>query len=620
MLKDNFYLHVNEKWLKNNPIPKKYTKWGSFQVLFEENLKKIKHLIKYKTNNEKYSKIKILYNEFMNRKKINTLKLKPIQKYINLIMNCKTKLELWNNLGKLHKYGIPCFFSIYAEMDSKNNKKVVLHLASNGLGLPDRDYYFKDYNIILKYQYYIKNILSSNILEDLKLDFLNIKSIIFKIEKELAKVTFTRVDQRDPKLRYNKMNLNELENISNLDWKIFLSHITNKEIPYIIVDNPKFYIRLAEIWNNISLMKLKYFIKYKLIANFTHVLNDYYLNLDFNFYAKTLRGQQLIKPIDEQAISLIDNHLGELLGQLYIKNHFNKESKIYLEKMVKKFNNVFKKRINNLDWMSNETKINAHKKNEAFKYKIGYPEVWREYNIDLNKSNLIDMILELRLNNFNHNMRNLNGKPDLNEWEMNTYEVNAYFHPLKNEIVFPAGILQKPYFDLNNSDSQNYGGIGVIIGHEMSHSYDDKGSKYDWNGELNNWWKEEDLIKFKKKTLYYENEFNNSVYKGKNINGKLTLGENIADHGGIKIAYQALLEKNQNLSKKEKQNFFITYAKIWKNNITDEEANHRIITDPHALGLFRVNTTLANIKEFHEVFNINENDHMYRKKPEFIWG
>ena len=258
-------------------------------------------------------------------------------------------------------------------------------------------------------------------------------------------------------------------------------------------------------------------------------------------------------------------------------------------------------------------------KNEAFKCKIGYPKKWRNYsNYNFNYDNILDIILECRYRDNLYELSFLNNKPDDEKWEMNAYDINAYFHPLKNEIVFPAGILQYPFFDINSSEAENYGGIGVVIGHEMTHSYDDQGSKFDWEGNLNNWWTEEDLNKFKKKSDYYKNQFENESYNNKSLNGKLTLGENLADHGGIKISYQSLIE-NFNVNLEDKKKFFIAYANIWKNNITNKEAEQRIITDPHSLGIFRVNTTLSNITEFHEVFDIKQNDKMFRYNPENIW-
>ena len=625
---DDFYRYVNKKWLDNNPVPNKYSRWGTFDILHEENLEKIKDLIKNKTNG-KYTIIKQLYDEFMNQTKINNLKEQSIKKYVDMINNTKTKDDLWSVMAELNPYVANPFFNLYPEIDAKNSKLVVLYLSATGISLPERGYYFDPDKEETRNNYndFLSKIVDLYCQFDSNLYMCRDKHIvnhIFNIETEFAKVSYTPVEHRDPDLNYNKMTIDDLTNLDNnnsnkLDWNTYIKKFIGIDAPYIILDNPNFFKRLNVLWFETSLDVLKSMVINNLIMSMTKYMDDRYVCAAFEF-SKTMSGQKELKPRDERAISIINGHIGELLGELYVSHYFSEEAKQKMTEMVNNLNETLENRIKNLTWMSEETKQKALLKNQAFKAKIGYPDKFRDFSqLQFNDTNIVDMIFKNNKFNMDFELSFLFKEPDKNRWEMSAHEVNAYFHPLRNEIVFPAGILQKPFFNINNSDSCNYGGIGVVIGHEMIHSYDDKGSKYDWNGNLNNWWQEEDLKKFTEKGQYYIEEFNNSKYKGQSINGELTLGENSADLGGLKVAYQALCTKNPNLSLKEKQNFYRAYANVWKQNIHDKEADLRIRTDPHAPGEFRTNVTLRNVSTFHQVFGIKKGDKMYRENPPEIW-
>lgn len=601
--KNDFYNYVNSKWLKKNPVPKKYSVWGSFHVLRDKNLKRLKKLISKKSEG-KFKKLDILYKEFMNTKKLS---IDPIVPYIDNIMKCKSKESLWNLLAKYEKMCFNPFFVFYPEIDSKKSDLVVLNLGSGGLGLPARSYYFdkSKSETRQKYKVYIKKIL--------KLYFKNDKfyNKIFDLEKQLAKNTYTKLQMREPKLLYNKMTINGLKKVSNFEWNKFYD-----KVPYLIVRNPKFFKKFESIWKKTKLETLQYFISYKLISSLTGYLPDKYGIASFEFYDKFLSGIKQRKQRWERGISLVKSVFGELLGQLYIKEYFSKASKNKMLEMINDISQTLKERIKGLDWMSEKTKKKALLKEKHFTAKIGYPDKWKCYSsYKLNQNSLIDMLIHCDKQFYKKEQKTLFKKPDPNKWEMNVYDVNAYFHPLRNEIVFPAGILQKPFFDLNYSDEKNYGGIGSVIGHEMIHSYDDKGSMYDHLGNLKNWWSKEDLKKFNTKTKFLVDEFNKLSYKGTKLNGKLTLGENIADLGGITLAFYALLKKNP----KNIKHFFENFANVEKSNITDKEAERRIRTDPHSLSIFRVNTILKNFKPFCDFYKLKKGDKMCNSKYITLW-
>ena len=637
---DDFNLFVNGQWLKNNPIPSKYTRWGTFEELHEKNLKRVKQLI---TNSEGYyDKLKTYYESATNEERLNSEGDKPIKFYMDLIDSCSTKDELWELLANLYVKGLAGIFGFFPEEDAKNSELVVPYLSSGGLGLPDRDYYFDEdkEETRNKYKIYLSNLYE---LYYGKTD----KSIIeevYNIQEKFAKKIFTRVEKRNPEKNYNKITINELKSKYNLDWDTFFGILTNNlKIPYIIVDNLEYFTEFSNLWHSIELNVWKNYIKLKLLSSSASYLSNDYANLKFNFYSHTLSGQKEIKPRWERAISMINADLGELVGRLYSDKYFKKEAKIKMLDMVNELNKELKKRVINLTWMSEETKKKALLKNDAFKAKIGYPDKWRDYSKLILNSSFSLINNSIVCSEFNHfyEMDRLFKPSDSNRWEMDAHTINAYFHPIKNEIVFPAGILQSPFFDINADDAFNYGAIGTVIGHEMTHSYDDMGRQFDHKGNLNNWWTEEDTKRFKEKAKYFVDEFSSYKSNDKNLNGELTLGENLADHGGVKISYYALLNKlgkrndacnfekftTLNLpsnyisleSLTDKQKFFIAWAQIWKNNITKEELDKRIMTDPHSPGEWRVNGTLANIPEFHTVFEIQPGSNMHRENPVQMW-
>ena len=623
---EDFYRYVNAKWMSENKIPNKYSKWGTFEIINQENLKRLNIILKsINCYDKKYYKLKQLYNSYMDKNNLEKLDSSPIDKYINEIDKCNCKADIWKLLAKHYKYGNFSFFSFYPNEDAKNSKLVIPYIYSAGLGLPDRDYYFdKDKNKIRKK--YLEYLESCWYLYYSKKKNLN---HLLDLEIKLADKTYTNVQKRDPNKMYNKMSINELKQICNLDWDKYFSMFIIRDIPYLIVDNKEFYKMFYKLWNKLDINIWKDWMKCKVISRFSNLMSKRFYDNKFNFYNKFLSGQIESKPRWERAVSLVDNNFGELLGQLYVEKYFPESSKNKILDLVNNLKKELKDRILNLDWMSDKTKKKALKKYCVFKSKIGYPDKWRDFSkINFtNNDSLIEMILKINCFDFDYEMKRLFKPTDLSRWEMNPQTINAYFHPLKNEIVFPAGILQKPFFDPNADDAINYGGIGTIIGHEMTHSFDDKGSKFDHNGNLNNWWTKEDKDKFDNKAKYFIKEYDKLKVNSKNVNGKLTLGENLADHGGVKISFYALqraLNKKNQINKiinceTQNQRFFRSWAIIWRCNIRPKESLLRLKTDVHSPNEFRVNATLANIPEFHRTYNVKPGDKMYRKNPVQMW-
>jgi putative endopeptidase len=639
---EDFNLFVNGTWKKNNKIPDKYTKWGSFEILHESNLQKLKSLIEDCNKDDIYKNIGIIYKLAMDESRLEKEGIDPLKCIVQTINVATTKEELWKTLGILYKYGIAGIFGTYPQEDAKNSTFVVIYISTSGLGLPDKDYYFlkEKEETRNKYKNYIKDLLllynpNWNDIENID----NIVQQIYNFEEKLAEVTFTKVEKRDPEKNYNKITILELNKLTNLDWISYFKELNiNMIIPYIVADNLCFYKFLGNLWSTTDLNILKNYILYKSISNSASYLNNAFVNLKFNFYGKFLSGQKEIKPRWEKAITMVESNLGELLGRKYCEKYFTENSKKKMLDMVTSLNSELKQRLTNLTWMSCETKKKAFKKQEVFKAKIGYPDKWRDFSklelgtncvdINCNNKSLLNVIMDCNLFNHDYEVSRLYKPTDPDKWEMDPQMINAYFHPIRNEIVFPAGILQPPFFYPDGDDGLNYGAIGTVIGHEMTHSYDDMGSKFDHEGNLNDWWTDIDKTIFNEKSKYFVDEYSKCLVNGKNVNGELTLGENLADHGGVKISYYALKKKldsdktvvettvdknNFNIFKR----FFISWALVWRCNITDQETDKRLLTDPHSPNELRINCTLCNIPEFHKEFNIK--DKMFRKSPTQMW-
>ena len=620
---DNFYDYVNHNWISNNNIPNNNSKWDEYEILYYNNMKKLLDLIK--NSNGYYSKLKLIYDKFMNVKNTKNDNLESLTKYFKLIDNCISRTDLWKIYTLINQKGLNIFFIFSITEDFRNNNLIVPQLKTSGLGLFEKDYYFKeDETVVNEYKNLIYRLLE---MSDNTKNYETIVEEIFKIETKLANKTFSLQEKKTYLLNYNILSVQELEKICNLDWNYFFKTILNKQdIKYLIVDNPQFYSTIYDIWMNTDLNILKIYIKYHIIKTNCNFLGEEYFDIFFNFYGKYIWNIYKPKPRWEYCIEVINTYLGELLGRLFVENYFDCKTKLKVLNMIIRLNKHLRIKIINLPWMSEETKKNALLKNDNFKVDIGHPDSWKDYsNLFLDDSlSLIDLIIKCHEYNFNYQIKKLYTFPDENKWNILPHSINGYYDVTNNKIVFSAGLLQKPFFDPDADDEINYGAIGVLIAHEMIHLYNEVGSNFNYKGELSNWWTKSDKEKYYKISEYYIKRYNKCEINKISVNGLLTLTKNLADIGGIKIAFHTLQEifdeSNISLKDKIKKNkiFFLTWAKILRCIYKNEKIIEYMQDVLYTISVFRVNETLANISEFQKTFGVKSDHKMFRKAPN-IW-
>ena len=634
---DNFYEYVNKDWMDANPIPDDYSSWGTFELLGNSNQEKQLKLIeniseKFDSEmnsggvNVEEGNLSIFW-----KKTEDLYKRNDKRGFKNFLDNYRLHASydnFYKMFGLLMRFALTPFFSFYNSQDAKNTKINLPHFHAGGLGLPDRDYYLEESKEEhrTKYKEYMGDILRFSLeKEDVEKEV----QFIYNFEEELAKIHFTKVQKRDPELRYNKFTLGELKGKYGDEFDEFLKEVNffsyhqDIEEKVFIVDNVAFYDflfgELKKMSKEDKYLFLQYYLTRKYGAYFCEEIDD----LNFNFYSKFLGGQKEKKPLWKRRLGLLNAMLGELFGKYYVREYFDETSKGKADLMVKYILEAFRERLTKLKWMTEETKEKAYEKLDSFKVKIGYPSKWEDYSsLVLCKYQSIDQIAIL-INEWEmrKELREMYHPPDMEEWEMNPQDVNAYYHPLKNEIVFPAAIMQPPFFSAEYDEALNYGGIGGVIAHEITHGFDDSGRKFDKDGNLNAWWNERDIEDFEKLIVRIKEQFSSEVVCGEKVNGELTCGENIADDGGIKISMHALEEYfRKNPEKYEEkdgftpyQRFFLSWARVWKGNIREEYAKQLIKVDPHSPRHLRVNIPLSNCDKFYEVFNVKEGSKMYRK-------
>ncbi|MFN0204591.1 MAG: M13 family metallopeptidase [Bacteroidia bacterium] len=625
---EDFYLHSVGNWLKSNPVPASEEEWGSFQVLAKENKQLLRSILEEAAKSKaakgsNAQKIGDFYAMGMDSVKLNQEKATPLKPYLDKIAAAKDKAELLKLAGEWQATGVGTLFGLYADQDLKNSTKVVPYLFVGGTTLPEKDYYVSQEasmkEIREKYKLYAAKLLElmGNSAENAKKS----AETILRIETQLAESQMKREEQRNPYATYHPMGYVDLDKKSpNMGWKALLTTAGLAAKDSIVVTQPKYFERLSKTWQTESLEDWKTMMTWYLLADAANLLSDDFIKADFEFNSTVLSGIKENKPRWERVMKSVNRLMGEAVGQLYVEKAFKPEAKERMNKMVASLQAVFKERIQNLDWMSAETKTKAIQKLEKFLVKVGYPDKWRDYSaLDIQKDSYMANIFRAR--GFEHKRRmDKIGKPvDRMEWGMSPQTINAYYNPSLNEIVFPAAILQPPFFDLNADDAMIYGGIGAVIGHEMTHGFDDEGRKFDAEGNLKNWWTAEDSSKFEAKANMVKTQFDNYKVLGNiSVNGKLTLGENLADLGGLMIALDAFKRTEQG-KKNEKiagmtaeQRFFWAWANVWKSNVTDESMKLQIKTDPHSPNEWRVRGPLSNIAEFYSAFGIKEGDKMSR--------
>ena len=633
---DDFYQHVNGLWLKNTAIPGDKARWGSFDILRENSIQQLHEIVeeiskKPADAGSPEQKVADLYAGFMDEKSIDALGIKPIQPQLDLIHQLKSKSNLAQLTGQLARIGVNNPIGLYIDQDMKDSTKITAVMTQNGLGLPDRDYYLKDdakfKQIRSQYLTYIEKTLRS--AGDAEASQ-HAKEIL-KLETDIAKVQWTSVENRNVSKIYNIYQTKDLAKLNaQFDWNTFLqTQGLADKITSIQVTQPSFFKGLGPIIQKTPLDTWKAYYTYHVVNGFAPLLGKTLEDQKFEFYGTQLKDIKEQKPRWKRGVELLEDNLGENLGQVYVQKHFSAEKKQRMEALVQNLLKAYAQSVDQLDWMSPTTKLEAKKKLSTFMVKIGYPNKWRDYSaLDIKPNDLIGNVLRSQEFEHQYQLSKL-GKPvDRDAWGMTPQTVNAYYNASLNEIVFPAAILQPPFFDMDADDAVNYGGIGAVIGHEISHGFDDQGSEFDEKGNMKNWWTDEDRKKFKEKTQILVQQY--GVYepvKGYHVNGELTLGENIADNSGLAIAYKAyqLSLNGQPAPVMEgltgEQRFYTGWAQVWRSKITDALQIEYIKRDTHSPDAVRGNATLRNQAPFYDAFKLKEGDKMYlpTEKRVTIW-
>lgn len=634
---EDFFLFANENWVKNNPVPASESRWGSFNELDKQNNVKLNGILDSLKNMKakKGTKEQLLgdfYRSFTDMDARNKNGIAPIQDLLNEISAVTSKADIVPLVAKLHRLSIDVMFGFGVDQDLKDVDKNTSYFSQSGLGLPNREYY-KDASKEDIRKAYKKFIGDAFKLAKLKDDNSKAQAItnVYTIEDKLAGVMLKPEEQRIPELTYNKYATQKLsDEFKNFDFNAYLKGIGSQKFDTLIVDNVKFAPALDNLIKSESLDAWKDYLLWHTLYNYMGSLSQEFVDLNFDFDGKTLSGKKEMKPINERAIETITyNSIGEMLGHAFVDKYFSQEAKDRVNTMVDNLIAAYKERIEKLSWMSETTKKEALIKLSSFGRKLGFPDKWEDFSsLNFKPADYIGNLNEIAKYDHNKNLKKLNEKVDRDEWGMPAHMVNAYYHPLLNEVAFPAGIMQPPFFDVNAEDAVNYGRIGMVIGHEFTHGFDDMGSKFAADGSFRNWWTEADRKAFEEKTTIYGETFSKFCpFDGQCVNPNLTMGENIADLGGLTMAYHAYaLTKEFKEGKKRDgytpaQRFFIAYAQLWKINYTDAELKKRLATDPHSPGMYRVNGPLKNCPEFFEAFNVKEGDAMRNSKDKvaIIW-
>ncbi len=647
---DDFYRYANGNWLKNNPVPPEYSRWGSFNELVEKNndalheiTEKAAKLAPKESGESKIEqagdadlqKVGDFYASGMDEEAIDAAGVKPLQDELQKIDAISSKDDLAKEIGRLHDQGIPAFFGFTSGQDDKNSTMVIAQAYQGGLGLPDRDYYTKEDDASKKlrdgYVAHMTKIFT--LLGDSEADAAKHAKTVMDIETSLAKPARTRVELRDPQKNYNKMTEAELQKLMpDFKWDEYFKQLDLAAVGSVNVGQPDFFKAANDVFKSVSLDDWKTYLRWHLVHSTAPALSKDFVDANFDFYLKTLTGTEKLKPRWKRVVAATDNEIGEALGKLYVADHFPPGAKARALEMVENLKAALSDRIKAADWMDDETKAEAQKKLAAFSVKIGYPDKWRDYStLKIDRESYAQNILRADKFETDRELKKI-GKPvDRSEWGMTPPTVNAYYNPNMNEIVFPAGILQPPFFNANADDAVNYGGMGAVIGHEMTHGFDDQGRQYDPVGNLRDWWTKTSAANYEKRSKAIVEQY--AAYEplpGLHINGELTQGENIADNGGLKIAYEAFKKAQakhpEDADKKidgftPDQRFFLAWAQIWRANQRDEELKLRINTDPHSPGQFRANGPLSNMPEFQKAFDLPADSPMVRppEKRTAIW-
>ena len=632
---EDFYEYACGGWIKKNPLKPEYARYSSFDVLAENNQKQMRELIDEleKAENEPGSvaqKVGDLYKMGLDSVRLNKEGVSPISEALKNIASLDDKAAFASLVAQMHKEGSSPFFQLYVGADEKNSSMNIVNLYQGGMSMGDRDYYLSEDSANIKirdaYKKYINKLftLAGYSAEKAAVAEKN----VMNIETALAKVAFSREETRNPLKNYNKMPMTDfLKQMNGFDWKSYFSALGLDSLNEINPNQLPFIKGMDALVGGLTSEEIRDYLIFKQINTASSYLSDDFVQARFDFYGKVLSGQQELKPRWKRSLSVTDGALGEALGEMYVAKYFPPEAKERMLKLVENLRISLGEHIDSLEWMSAETKAKAKEKLAAFYVKIGYPDKWRDYSgltIDPKKS-YWDNVREAAIFESDYMLSDVNKPVDKTRWLMSPQTVNAYYNPTTNEICFPAGILQPPFFYMDADDAVNYGGIGVVIGHEMTHGFDDQGRQYDKDGNLKDWWTAEDAKQFNLRADKLADQYSSIIVLDTvHANGRFTLGENIADHGGLRVSYTAFKNatKGQDLKPIDgftpDQRFYLAYAGLWAQNIRDEEILRLTKIDPHSLGKWRVNAALRNLESFFQAFGITEKDSMYMKPEDRV--
>ncbi len=634
---EDFYKYACGGWMKLNPIPAEYSRYGSFDKLGEDNQKRLQAIFDDVVSKRKElgkgsdaQKIADFYTVAMDSVRLNAEGFNPIIEDLKKIDNINNASDVAKYMGEVSNVNI--FFGMYVDADIKNAKSNLLQTYQGGIGMGQKDYYFDTTESITE----VRNAYVQHVQKMFEMigtsteEAANNAKVVMNIESRIANSHFSQVELRDPEGNYNKYSYDDLlKEYPDFDWKALFDAM-NIKVKEISISQPSAVKEAIAILNDTPIDQIKTYIKWQLINSASSYLSDDFSKENFEFYGKIMSGSEEQSPRWKRAVEVVNSSLGMAVGRIYCDKYFHEDAKKRMEKLVDNLLKAYSERINNLDWMSEETKAKAQEKLSAFYVKVGYPNKWIDYSsLEINKDDSYwDIVKKASKFEVDFMLDKLNRPVDKDDWYMTPQTVNAYYNPTTNEICFPAGILQYPFFDMEADDAFNYGAIGVVIAHEVTHGFDDQGCQFDKDGNLVNWWTDSDKENFTQRTKVMEEYFNQiEVAPGLYANGAFTLGENIADHGGLQVAYHAFKNATKDAPLEvidgftPEQRFFISYANVWAGNIRDEEVVRRTKVDPHSLGKWRVNGALPHIGAWYEAFNITPESPLYLapEKRVSIW-
>jgi putative endopeptidase len=630
---DDLFRHVNGTWLDSTEIPEDKAIYGSFHMLADKSEDAVHEILEEASKNPTAGvsqQIGDLYSSFLDEERVNQLGFEPIRQDLERIDQIRDLAALTEVLGEYERTGVSGLFGLYVDNDPNNPTRYLIHLYQGGLGLPDEAYYREEKHQEIKSEYE-KHLAAMFRLIQLENPEQAAKSVL-ELETALAKVHWSVVESRDAEKTNNLNSFAQLQSLNpNFDWSKWLTSagIRQEVLSESIVMMPSFFEGLTSIYNEANLENLKLWLKWQLVSSSAAYLSKEFVDERFSFYGTKLTGAPANRARWKRAVALVEGALGEAVGKIYVEKHFPLEAKQRMDELVEYLIKAYRESISNLEWMSDETKKKALVKLEKFKPKIGYPVKWKDYSsIRIDKNDLLGNIRRVTSWNLDREMNKIGSPIDMDEWFMTPQTVNAYYNPGFNEIVFPAAILQPPFFSLDADDAVNFGAIGAVIGHEIGHGFDDQGSKYDGDGALVSWWSEADRESFEKLTKSLISQFNElspeQLSNEHKVNGELTIGENIGDLGGLGIAYKAYL---MSLEGKEPeaidglsgaQRLFLSWAQAWRTKGRDEIVLQRLATDPHSPPEFRCNQIVRNIDAFYEAFGVSESDKLWLDKDQRV--